>query len=237
MAIKIECSQCGFRNDLGRVFCTKCGVKLDLKRTSQAELEKRREIEIGPILNKVAVFLFVVVPLCLLGLALWPAKPVALRADQAGAQQVMMKTRAVKQAIVNRQKVSVDFTEPEINGFLAARATLRGVKVLNVDLQQDRFTMMASLAWRPPAATNIPWVVKNKISLPVSFSMTGGFRNGQFVLKSARMGHLPLLGPAQAISTGFFAGLFPDVLAEKPVIDAMAEAVIRQERISFKFGR
>lgn len=237
MAIKIDCSQCGYRNDLGRIFCTRCGVKLDLKRTSPVELERRREIEMGPILSKLAVLLFVVVPLCLLALALWPAKPFPLRADQAGAQQVVMKMRAVKQAIVSRQKATVEFTEPEINGFLAARAALRGVKVLSVDLQQDRFTLMASMAWRPPAATNVPWVIKNKVALPVSFSMTAGFQNGEFVLKSARVGHLPLLGPAQAISTGYFASLFPDLMAEKQVMEALAEAVIGKETVSLKFGR
>ncbi len=237
MAIKIPCAHCGFSNDLGRVFCTRCGVKLDLKRTSQADLEKRREIEFGPILSRLAVFLFIVVPLVLVGLALWPAKPVALPVDPAGAQQVMMKTRAIKQAVSARQRVGVDFMEPEINGFLASRATLRGVKILNVDLQQDRFTLMSTLAWRPPDATNIAWVVKNKVALPVSFSMIATFRNGQFVVKSARMGHLPLMGPTQAIAKKYFSGLFNDVIAEKQIVDAVAEAVIRQDRISLKFGR
>lgn len=237
MAIKIECTQCGFRNDLGRVFCTKCGVKLDLRRTAQSDLQERRELEIVPILGRIAGILLVVVPVALLALAFWPAKPPAVLLDSAGTQQVQMKTRAVKQALMARQKVGVEFSEGELNGYLANRASLRGFKKLTVDVTPGQFELMASLAWRPAAVSNVAWVVKNRVAAPITLTMKAGFTQGRLSVRGVKVGHLPLPGPAKSLVTGFFADLFKDVIAEKQVVESVSDAVFGQDKVSFKFGR
>lgn len=237
MAIKIECGQCGFRNDLGRVFCTKCGLKLDLQRTSHADLQERREIEYGAIFGRIAGFLFVLAPILLVGLALWPPNPLVVMTDGAGAQQVPMKTRAVKQALMARQKVAVEFTEAELNGFLAVRAQTRGLKKLAMDVNPGQFDLAASFAWRPAAATNFAWVVKNKIALPVTLTLSAGFAQGKLEVQGAKIGHLPLPGLTRSVVAGFFGGVFQDIVSEKQVVESLADGVVGPDRISLRFGR
>ncbi len=226
MAIKIQCSSCGFQNDLGRVFCGQCGQKLDLHDTSMDDLEERREFDVGKwirwglsivVLGSVAV---------VAGLALWPAKPAPVYFEAAGARQVSVKLSAILKALSYNRDMRLDFQEAELNGFLAERARVRHLKTLTVDLKPGSFELCASLAWAPP--TNVSFLAKIKI--PVSMSLSGGFQGGVLIPGKARIGHLPLPGKAAVLSTGFFAGLFPDILAEKRMIDSLRTVAIDELR-------
>lgn len=237
MGIKIECSACGFRNDLGRVFCTQCGVKLDLKRTASSDLEERRDVRYGAIIGKIIGGLLTLGVLGGLGLGLWPVKLAVVQRDAAGGQQVVLKTRAVKKAIVAGQKASVDFTAMEINGYLAGRAGARGLKALAVDVRSGAMDVGAWFTWRPGVATNLTWLPAKMTALPISLEMTMAFDNGQMRVTGGRVGHLPLIGPMAGICKGFFKDVFSDVVSEKQVVDALTEVVLEPDVAHVKFGK
>jgi hypothetical protein len=236
MAIKIECSACGFRNDLGRVFCTQCGVKLDLKRTAPSDLNERREVRFGAMIGKMIGGLLTLGILGGLGLGFWPVKLPVVQRDASGGQQVVLKTRAVKKAIMAKQKASVDFTETEINGFLGGRAESRRFRALTVDIRSGAMDVGAWFTWRPGIVTNLTWLPAGMGTVPVSLEMTVVFDNGQMRVTGGRVGHLPLVGPMQGIPQAFFKDVFSDVVAEKQVVDALAEVVLDQDVAHVKFG-
>lgn len=236
MAIKIECSSCGFRNDLGRVFCTQCGVKLDLKRTSQADLEDRRDVPYGRIIAKLVAWLLLIAVLGCIGLGFWAANSPAVQRDAAGAQQVVLKTRAVKKAITAGQRATVDFTEAEVNGFLAGRAEVRKLRALSVDIRPGAMDVGAWFAWRPGVLANLSWFPRN-LAAPVSVEMTMVFEDGEMRVLRGRVGHLPLIGPMQGTAKKFFKDIFSDVMAENQVVDALAEVAFDQDVAHMKFGK
>lgn len=237
MAIKIECTQCGFRNDLGRMFCTRCGVKLDLKRTSPAELEDQRGFEFGRIIGRILGWLIVVLVIGGVGLAFWPVRRPAPRIDSGGDQQVVMKTRAVKKAISSGKAATVDFSAPELNGFLATRARSRQFKSLVIELRPGEFSLYGEAGWKPALATNVGWMARSQFAVPISFEITGRFADGRLVMQGARMGHLPLVGPACSVATEFFKGAFVDIIAERQVTDALGAVTLEQDKATLKFGR
>jgi hypothetical protein len=234
MAIKIECAQCGFRNDLGRVFCTQCGQKLDMNRTSMSDMKGRREFEIGKLLRTLVGWLVTLTVVVGLGLAFWPPVPAPLLFDQAGVQQVPSKMAAVKRTIAARRKGTLDFAEGEVNGYLAARAQSRKLAALTVDLKPGRFNLEAKFSWQP-SLTNLPWL--SDLKIPIHCGLTGGFVDGALVVKQARIGHLPLFGRAMAPVQSFFAKIFHDVIAEKSVVDALTQVSIDDVKVSVSVGK
>lgn len=226
MAIKIQCSTCGFQNDLGRVFCAQCGQKLDLRDTSMEDLEERREFNYGKLFRWVISVAVLALVASLLGLALWAVKPMPVYMDAAGSRQVPIKLAAILRALSYNKPVTLDFQEGELNGFLAERAKVKHLKAMAIDLKPGTFDLYASFNWSPP--TNLAFLAKIKI--PISMSLKGGFQGGVFIPEKGQVGHLPLLGKSLKLSTDFFAGLLPDIVAEKRLIDALRTVAIEERQ-------
>ncbi len=234
MAIKIECSQCGFKNDLGRVFCTQCSQKLDMTRTTMADMDNRREFEFGKLFGRLlgwGLFLGVV---ALLGLSLWPAPPAEVLMDPAGFHSVPDKMVAVKNALAARQGVSVNFGEGEVNGYLVARAKSRKLASLTVNFRPGEFDLEARLDWRPPV-TNLAWLAR--VYVPLNCGMTVTFEEARLVVKRAHLGHLPLIGPALPPVQAFYARIFNDLMAEKVLVLSLKRVTCDEAGIDVGFGK
>ena len=226
MAIKIQCTTCGFQNDLGRVFCAQCGQKLDLRDTSMEDLEERREFDFGKWLRWVLSILVLTVLSGVVGLALWPASPVPVYTEVVGARQVPVKLGAILKALSYNKAITLDLEEGELNGFLAERAKVRHLKAFTIDLKPGAFDLYASFNWRP--VTNLAFLAK--MSIPLTLSLTGGFQGGVFIPEKGKIGHLPLPGKTLSLSIDYFASLIPDILAEKRLIDALRTVAIEERR-------
>ena len=234
MAIKIDCAACGFDNDLGRVFCTQCGQKLDMRRTSISDLQSRRELDFGKTLGRILLRTFAVAIVIVLALAFWPMPRAAIVLDQTGAPQVVLKTRAVKKALVAQRSVSVEFTETELNGYLAVRAKARDLRALTVDLKPGVFELQAWMTWHAPF-TNIAWLAK--AGLPLSCGLTGSFEGGKLAVTKGRVGHLPLVGPTAGMAVSLFGSVLNDVAGEKEVVGALTQATINEGKVELRFGK
>jgi hypothetical protein len=237
MAIKIECSKCGFRNDLGRVFCNQCGVKLDLKRTAQSDLEDRREVQYGPMIRKVIGGLLLMGIMSALALGFWPVKVAAVMIDRAGGLLVVEKTRAIKQALMAGRSAKIDFSEGELNGFVGGRAAARKVKGLAVDIQPGGMDVSAWFSWSPSVITNLTFLPKHSVAVPVSLEMRVTFKDGKISMTSGRVGHLPLFGPLMRFPKQFFSGIYSDVVAEKQMIGSVQTITFDQDLVHVTFGK
>lgn len=232
MAIKIDCQICGFENDLGRVFCVHCGKKLEFSRTSLDELAERRQTDWTPVIKRIigaVVFLVIVV---VVAVAFWPLPPSDLQIDPSGVAQIPIKTRQMQDALRAHQSVKVTFNESELNGFLAARAKLRNVRQLVLDLKPGAFTMTAWDDWVPVAAA--PGL--SNLAIRVSCEWTATLDKGGLVVKGGRFGHLPLPTPLAAFAASQFSVWFDDVLAQTGLVQSLKSVEIDDSKASLVFG-
>ena len=228
MAMHIECSNCGYSNDLGRMFCSSCGQKLNLHDTSMTDLNDRREVDYGKWIRGVLAGLLILGVGSLAGAILWPVKPPPVFYEATGAIQIPIKARAVRTALSYNREIKIDLTEGELNGFLAERAKSRKAGKLAIDLKTGMFDLYAGFDWSP--ATNITWLAKVKI--PVSMDMRAGFQAGVLMIERCRIGHLPLPGSSKNVVIDYFATMFSDITGEKRVVSLLKNVAIEDTKVT-----
>lgn len=232
MAIHIECSNCGYQNDLGRMFCVSCGQKLNLRDTSMADLRERREVDYGRWIRLVLIWTVILVIGGLAGAIFWPVRTPVVFHDDAGVVQIPIKAKAVRAALSYNREIKIDLTEGELNGFLAERAKSRKIGKLVIDLKTGSFDLYSGSYWSP--GTNVPWLATVKI--PVSMDLRGGFQAGVLIIERARIGHLPLPRTARNAVIDYFSALFPDVIGEKRIVSSLKGVALDENKASLVLG-
>lgn len=232
MAIKVECSKCGYQNELGRIFCAQCGTKMDLRAMSAGELKDRREVDVAGLVGRILTPLVVILLLLIVALALWPDSGPDVQFDKAGAIQVPMKAKAVRAAISYNQSAKLDLAEGELNGFLEERGRKRNIDRLVIDLKPGVFNLYAVQAWIP--STNVSWLAK--VRVPFSLSMRGSFRSGIMMVEGVRVGHLPLPAFARGAIVKFFADVFSDITREQRLVSSLKTVAIEETKADLMLG-
>ena len=230
MPIKIECQQCGFQNDLGRVFCSQCGKKMSLQRTSLEDLRQREEFDVGRLVKRIVITLILLLVVAVATLAFWPATPAGTQLDPAGMQQVPAKTKMMVKAIRSRQKCSVTFSEAELNGFLAGRALARNAKALSIDIREGSFDLYG----RFPLGSSTNAAYR---AAAFSCALTCTFTEGRLTVLKGRVGLLPAVGPLQAIPVNCFGSVLDDVVAEKDVVENLRDVALSGDTALLKVGK
>lgn len=228
MAIRIECSKCGFQNELGRVFCSSCGQKLNLQDTSMTDLNARREVDYGKWIRVLLMGVLILSVGGLAGAILWPVKAPPVFFEAAGSVQIPIKAKAARTALSYNREIKIDLTEAELNGFLTERAKSRKAGKLVIDLKTGQFDLYAGFDWVP--TTNIAWLAKVKI--PVTMDMRAGFQAGVLMIERARIGHLPLPGSSKNVVIDYFGSLFSDITGEKRVVSFLKNVAIEDTKVT-----
>ena len=232
MAIKIECSNCGHQNDLGRIFCVQCGQKMDMHATSMVDLNARREFDYGALIRRSVVAVLVLLIAGVVGLAFWPMKCPPVFRDDAGAVQVPIKAKAIRSALSFNRNVNLNFSEGELNGFLADRAKSRKIELLAIDLKPGAFVLYSALYWSP--LTNVAWLAS--IRVPVAISLQGSFQAGVLTIEQVHMGHLPLPGSVRNPVKDYFSTLFSDILSEKRITSSLKTVALEETKADLFLG-
>ncbi len=232
MPIKIECQNCGFKNDLGRVFCVQCGKRLELTNTALGDLASRREIEWGPVVRGVVTVLVVAAVAAVVALAFWRQPPPAVQSDPAGVKQLTVKMTALKNALRAKQGMPLAVTEGELNGFLETRAKTRKVERITIDLKPGSFDMAAWHSWAP--ATNV--AALTNLVFPVSCQISGRFQGNQLTVTGGRFGHIPLPGPLASVTAPWFKNWLDDVVAQTGMVSALKSVTIDDTKAELVFG-
>ena len=226
MAIKIECSNCGHQNDLGRVFCLQCGQKMDLRATAMTDLNARRESDYGTLIRRIMATVVALLIAGVVGVAFWPMKCPPVLRDGAGAVQVPIKAKAIRSALSFNRNVSLDFSEGELNGFLAGRAAARHVELVAIDLKPGAFELYSAFYLTP--FTNVAWLAG--IRVPVALNLRGSFQAGVLTVEKVHLGHLPLPEMARKPVVDYFSALFSDILSEKRVVSSLKSVAIEETK-------
>jgi hypothetical protein len=232
MAVKIECQICGFKNDLGRIFCTQCGKRLELTHTSLGELSSRRTFDWGPLIRRLLMALLLLAVGSVIAAALWPKTLPPIPVDPAGVKQIPIKSRAWQSALRARREIMLTYTEPEVNGFLDARARARKLKRLSIDFKPGSLTLAAWHDWTPVRQVT----VLTNVTLPVSCELSGRFDGGTLVLQGGRVGHLPLPTPLASLMAPWFKGWFDDILAQTGMVRSLKSVTLDETTARLVFG-
>ena len=193
MSTMVICVKCGHGNTFGHVFCVKCGAKLDLENITASNVQSDPQ-RVLTILSLVVRSGIVLVLVLLLAAILLPAAPRGARGTDADLRRYREKRAELDRSLLEGQAATVEFTEGEINAYLAA--TL-----------QRAVSNETVAAWQLQAADYQVVLADQSVTvlcaarlgpLRMTYEITGAPRTGPFGLniRSGRWGRLPLPGPA-----------------------------------------
>ncbi|MFH1477556.1 MAG: zinc ribbon domain-containing protein [Verrucomicrobiota bacterium] len=211
----IRCPQCGYENALGHIFCIQCRSKLDIRALdgnawNEPESKPgrgRRRCLVGLVLCA-GIFSGIV-------LALWPMPLEGRKGTEADARQAHRKILLLEKGLSPASQL---FNEREINAYLDL--LLRRVhpprtpglwttvpQAVEVDIRPNAIMISTVSVWGPVTVGFLklgPWRVTSRITVVPERGSNGlathhsGLR---WTIRSGRIGHLPLPGPASAPAT------------------------------------
>lgn len=195
----LRCQKCGQENPLGGVFCRQCGVKLDLSQLTSEQVEKAQQP--GWFAENRGKLIAIPVALLILavGVALWPhTRPLGDPGTVVGARRAEKRLQSFR-SLPDAQRLGVDpaFTEADINGYYRfLKLKSMAGKAFSVDITPRAVQM------RLIRALFSVRIGEFRITPKISFDVTAVPVNGELVPQSARIGHLPAVGPLAAVPVG-----------------------------------
>ncbi|MBU1694688.1 MAG: zinc ribbon domain-containing protein [Verrucomicrobia bacterium] len=228
MTLKNLCPQCGIPNEPTRLFCGTCGARLNLggRRWSVSASGGRWLLRIVEILLLVAM-----------GLLLWPARPGGAPGGEAEAREFIGKMRILATAAERGGLIAEIVSEAEINAYLAellkrTPALSRsegmsqlGIGEVNFRFQPDSITVTVVALWGP---VRLSYEVSGRPVWP-----EGRFG---FDVRSARWGHLPLVGPAAHWMIRRLEVMFSGMERERNILDHIQRLDMGQGRVRVATG-
>jgi hypothetical protein len=229
MTLTVTCPVCRKENEPSRIFCRYCGNKMDL---SKVHVERR---PVAEWLRRVwlVVRLVVLVGLVLvLGLMLWPARPIGAIGDPVAGQRCAFMLDELRDAMLAGNRLHHDFSEEEVNAYLQdllprsappAGWTAPQLHLTHISLyfSEDEFTLHLRSEW-------------NRI--PLTHRVTGVPRRDErgygLEVASVSIGHLYLPGPFKARYAERLLSIFDPLYRERALLNGlhqmdMAEGWIR----------
>lgn len=159
----------------------------------------------------------------LFGLALWPPSRVANPEDSAAAAAYDRKLGHLRDALRQGRSAEQTLSQDEING------RLHRVLAGNRGAQQSRGLTVGlhQLSAEARDGHLAVFVDARLLAIPVVFEARMGISPGgehPLVLRSLRLGHLPLLGPFRQLVGGRMRAMFRQVEPERSLIPRLASA-------------
>lgn len=220
----IKCPKCGGDNQIGAIFCRSCGDKLELDELQPADIVRagRR----GPVQTFFLIAGRAVKLLVLLGLvaclALLFVPPKDTTQTYGGAPLLHSARRKID--TIKRESARPAryiLTRGELNayadllaGFLEGEAPVDGKETEQV--RKDILNTVDVHVW-PLGGGYVKCVLESELLqyvplyVTVVFRLTVGEEGLETAVDSAKVGRLPMIGPAVRLPLARFKALFPDV--------------------------
>jgi len=208
------------------MFCSQCGVKLDLRNTASDDLKHRRVFDIAGLVRRILKAGLMILILGVAVLAFWPETIPEVEFDSAGVEQMPIKARAIYSALSLGRRASMNISEGEMNGFLAARARNKDLQRLVIDFTPGAFVLYAARDWQPLAYVT----TAVDIRIPFTVSLRGSFNAGVLMVEEVRYCHLILPGFAAGGVVNSFASVFADVLREHRIVSSLKSVVLEETK-------
>lgn len=231
MAVEVTCSKCQHKNPLGRMYCMRCGELLNMESLDPRTMRSKPT---GP--SAIGRLLRVVVLLALCAAIvqlLRPVNPMGQEGSGADAQRLRQKLGLLKGAVLDQREMSQRVSEAEINSYLASLLSKTDQKPgRSMDLRKINVTI------RPEGAVLVLVSGVGPVTLTTELAGTPTHRGDQFefVLTSARLGHLPMPGPLVAWLAGKAGVVFSRMDDEKRLLNQMEQLAVGQGEVVLGTG-
>ena len=209
---RLKCSNCGHSNTITQMFCASCGSKLDMSSIKSGSIKRQRSGG-GSFGGSVTALVRIAI-IAVLVLLLWPVSPDGDRGGRQLALSMNHKLESLRAALAGGGQQAVVVEEAEANAYLDSLTRSEEgtsgqlpVREANLDFTSYRVTATVVAALGP---------------LPLSYQVTGvpstddGF---SFRVTGARIGHMPLPGPAANLVLGKIARVFSGLEHERDVVE------------------
>jgi hypothetical protein len=239
----IQCTKCGFGNELGRIFCHQCGAKLEIDQLKPPTRRGGRSGTTGGF----GQLVWRVIQVALLALIVWgivllvqvPAVD-AVKSTEIDFVSVSRKEATMQRMIDQRQEASVPLTEAEVNAFLDRltfeKAEGKGIKgapsKLQIDFGPNEVTVIVIGRVKAGPA------LEKEFSL--SYTGVPAVENGRFVFRpvAAAIGALPIhpfVLENSDIIQRYFAQLFGNLSEERRLLDSLSTILVNRERAVLEY--
>lgn len=235
MAITIKCPQCGFENQLGRIFCHHCGSKLEFSEGSfQPESKGLSKRQLTARLVRLGFTLGLLAALVLIFLPVAPAGQTGSRQDATLLDQ---KIRVLRRAVLDGRAVREVVKEAEVNAYLEDARSRAGQNVSAGPIKLNLAKVNMALT-----AGQVDLVVHSTLGpLTISFEVKGRPTREQgrfkFQATGGRIGHLPLPGPAAGWLGGRLSFVFSKMDRERKLLDDAKQVDVEDGQAVIRTGR
>lgn len=225
----ITCSECGASNSPTRLHCTRCGAKLDL---NSIRFQQGR----GGLLKRALHGLVFACMLALLGGLLWSPSPEGAIGSREDGYAAYQKVVDLVEAIATGRTLHRDFSEQEMNAYLAVRVDdttdaegsghwQLALENINLSFTEAGITVHIDARWR---------------FLTLTYTIDGEpFVEGQGMqlrLQRVALGRVPIPGPLQGT---FAMRMMPILEALDPdwaILQKVTRVGVRPETCRIKVG-
>ncbi|MBL7115758.1 MAG: zinc ribbon domain-containing protein [Kiritimatiellae bacterium] len=206
----LTCPKCGTENPLGRVFCGGCGGKLDLSNMSSEMVANQQRPNFVQMHWRKALGILILLLLAVTGLAFWPqTTPFGEEGRSSGASKVRSRMRTLASQSSGRV-LKAEFAEADVNAYLKF-SRIRRTRIRSFTVSMDPGVLNARIML--PVKTIK--VGSKKVVLEMSYDVACSSMGGQLYISSAKIGHLPALGPLKKVAVMPFLKLMADGVEAK----------------------
>lgn len=227
----IKCPKCGHQNDLGHLFCTKCSAKLDLSHV-QDDIEDESQSQHVKAFFQVILLIVMVIMSVIGGLAGWPAKPFALKKGESGTSGGIETQLMALQLVSGRPGETIttypSFEQKDVNTWLAkVQDKPKNLRAMSLLLQKDKVIFRATRVLGPYSLS-----VLETPKIPFSFEVTMKPAKGTLAVTSAKIGHLPMPGPAKKLVLMLIEPVIKGLDREKAIYKHITEINVEDGKIT-----
>jgi hypothetical protein len=191
----LACSSCGAENELGRVFCTSCGAKLDLSHMGAEEVVEMESVGwLSRHWPKFALGVTVLIVIMVF-MAFWPKTAYVGDAsgNRVGAQRVKNQISSLRN-LGQVKRMTPPFSEKDVNAYLKLyKAGKLKLSSFSVSINNGSMHVRAVRSLKTFKVGSLNYVPK------VSYDLYCVAVGNRLVVKSASLGHLPMIGPFKGI--------------------------------------
>jgi len=231
-SVSIVCANCGFQNDLSRVFCLSCGHKLDLASIQAGDFQKVAKKGALKGFFRAIRILISLAFLAVVGLALWPSAPTGRMGRDTAAlfDQASRKVDALQAAREAGRAAEESLTEIELNTYMVGLLRAAGQEGGQVRIKAVRFALQPGQVVMHVEAGLGP--------LPITYELTGrpvaDGRAFTFESDRVRMGHLPVPAPADRPVEAQVGRIFSQLQAQRALLDRASEIKVEEGRLTLR---
>lgn len=236
MAITIKCPQCGFENQLGRIFCHHCGSKLEFSEGSFKE--GTPVVSKGQLAGRLIRLAITLGLVAILVLMLMPANPAGQTGSRQDSVLLDQKIRVLRRAALDGRSLRQEVREEELNAYIEEFRAHNGQPLMSVsrfkmDLSKINFTLLDN---------RVDLLIEGRagpvaLTLEVGGQPTRDQGHFNFVAKHGRIGHLPLPGPAAGWLAGRMSVVFSKMDREKQLLDDVKQIDVQSGTAVIQTGR